>query len=216
MNIKIKLSELGPMMWFVGEPKDPNLIRLSQEEPGPLLVDFDSLGQKEAKKVVVGLRDGTIAADIEFEKLKDFYHKKFLPQAPTKDLPVEQDPTYDAREQKLMLARKKDEDMRKRCGYLIQKGIRAIKAALAKETDMRVLKICLTLETDKKENKQRQSVIDFLKEKMVKIQEERLQEAMEAASQQPSFDPQRPYAKLDIKVEETDQEIVAFANVDVE
>lgn len=213
MKVSVKLSENGPMMFFIGEPKDPALITLSIEQPGPIDINLDLLGQKEAKHLVVGVRDGNILADKPFDDLKKFYYEKFVPakKSAESEIPAEKDPTSDIRAEKHKEIRNKEMAIYQRCAYLMQKGIRAIKAALKGEKDMRVLKICQTLELQRGEKKSRQSVLDFLAREMRRIQESNLKEAMENASKQVFFDPKRPYDKIEYSVSEEEQEIIALA-----
>jgi len=65
----IKLAKQGPSMWFLGEP-DQILANLNFLNPGPIVIDFIKLDQKNQLALIQDLEKGVIESETSIEELK--------------------------------------------------------------------------------------------------------------------------------------------------
>ena len=170
--MQIKLSEFGPSMWFLGEPRRL-IVSLNFMSPGPVEVDFASLSQPDQNKLLTAIRQGIIESDIPFCELHAAYIKAMeIPGAPSSVETVQVDPRVayaqevQAQRNALQAERaKKEAKLLERCKFLNGLTIRAFKAALKGDQDIQFLRTLLTME---EAGEKRHGIINFLQEKIAR------------------------------------------------
>ena len=141
--MQISLSEKATM-WFLGTPKNIK-INLNFQDKGPEEVDFERLDLDEQKHILLSLQRGTITTDSPFQDLHSIYKKKQIKDAPP---PVVQEylnkKKGDRRQEKLLKVKvdveKRLAAIQKRCKWLAKQTMRAIKAELGEEKDVKMLR----------------------------------------------------------------------------
>lgn len=214
--MQIKLSQLGPPMWYLGEPKNIR-VSLTFSKPGPVEIDFASFTKEEQVKVLVGIRDGQLESDVTFQELYHQWanHQPAVPPEP--DNPYIEPIQARLNEARLKLEasrREKEDKGKQRCLYLLAKSVRAIKAAITSITDRQLIHMMLLTE---KAGKARKGVTAALEKKMrqliVKEQMSVAKKVSKATKAQLKQDPAKETIVFDVV--ESEQETVVLTPEDL-
>jgi hypothetical protein len=209
MKVNISIAEKGPPMWFIGVK--PNIkVALTFMEPGPVEIDLDTLTQEEATHILLGVSEGKLESSVLYKDLYTYYINRFATsKEPSLQQPVTQT-TSSSIVNKTAFEQKKTEDevIIKKCQSLAKQSVRVVKSTLSRETNFRMIKLMQKIE---QENQNRRSVIDFLNEKIERVNKQVISEVERAATTPTVIDPYQPYDKINFEVEEAiEQEKTVF------
>lgn len=210
--MQIKLTEEGPPMWFLGKPREIK-ISLTFAEPGPVDVDFEKLETEEQKQILVGLRDRKLEASESFQDLYSVYSKGVVKATPSKEVKeyLHQAKMEKEKDRKFKFEaerEKKEEIFNERVEFLASKSVKAIKAALDKETDLRLLRKLRDVELSKK--KPRVSVKEYLQDK-IKVLQAKVAQGIGGTPEKPGlFNPGKKET-MNYDVVESEQEVIHFS-----
>lgn len=179
--MKIKLSEFGPTMWFLGEPKKL-VLSLTFKNPGPVDIEFAQLNSVDQNKLLKAIRTGIIESDVSFHELSEKWVKGDKSQSSeTKETGsidlVETNSTICKTDQRLVWAQQIEEkrnilqaqktqeevSILERCKYLMGLTVRGLKTTLKQEKNIKVLRTLLKLEES---HKARKLVLETIREKI--------------------------------------------------
>jgi len=170
MIINLTLTEEGPPFWFLGDPKNL-LVSLTYQDPGPASVDFSQLTQLECRKICMDIQRGKLECDIPFNKLAAEYDKFFRRDPTTTPEAGSARKKRTGVDKALKIAgvrEKQEEKFQKRCKMIAKQSIRALRAALKDEKDMRLLRKVRDLELEKRSP--RPTVLDLIELQVQKLQ----------------------------------------------
>lgn len=170
--MQITLTEIGPPIWFLGEPKNI-LISLSFAKPGPVDVDFESLDKNNQVRLLKAIQNGYIESDISFQELYQIHTKSQLPGAPPKqvkpqDVERPKDPLKEQRDKLEAERKEKEEKFQDKCQRALSGSTEAVKGFLLGEDDPRFFRTLLSME---KVGKARKGVIKLLTERIKRVED---------------------------------------------
>ncbi len=141
MLIKLSLNSNNPnvFMWFL----ENATVHLTDENPGPVEIDFEGLNKDSQKAVVMGIRTGHVICSEPVEKLYNLY----MGQPITIPPPVIKPQVIDT------------SNMEK----LLKKSVSAIKKYAGLSIDIRDLRLMLELE---KANKNREEIVSSVEKRI--------------------------------------------------
>jgi hypothetical protein len=167
--MQIRLSSRGPVMWFLGDPRNL-IVALNIQNPSAE-VDFDKLKDGEQKKILNSLRLNQIECSESYESLHARWARNDIPDVPEEDkndylLQIE---LAKKMEEKRMAAEERkiqaEQEALKRCKNILQKPAEKIKYSILREKDIRFLN--LLLKTEQAEQN-RSDVIEVLQNRKKK------------------------------------------------
>jgi len=223
--MKIKLSEFGPAMWFLGEPRKL-IISLTFANPGPVEVDFDKLQPVDQAKLLKSIREGVVESDVPFRTLYERWAEGNVLAGSTSTKEVAQiqpgpaDPRLvwaqqiEAKRNALQAQRDEEEaHVLERCKYLSGLTVRGLKSSLKRENDIKLLRALLKTE---EAGKGRKLVLEAIHEKIREHDHGLALEIMKLTKEQlagPGVG--IPKDKMGYTVEESDLETVTLTPEDL-
>lgn len=211
--MQIKLSNSGPAMWFLGEPKNLTAY-LNFANPGPVEIKFEDLGSIDQNKILTDLKQGIIESDISYQELYQVWikSKPAVPHFPPEDKELSKMQEVQKMRYKLETQRReKEEKFQERCYFIADKGVRAIKAVLKDEKDIRFFRELLKIE---KVGKNRKIVISLLNDK-VKQFEKNISKKIRRGSKKQSNSKILSQETIVFDVVESEQETITLTPEDL-
>lgn len=214
--MQLKLTDRGPSMWFLGEPKNL-IVSLTFVNPGPVEIDFDSLDEGQQNKILIGLRDGALESDAPFQQLYQTWAKERVTTPPPNQELQTTSPSPTQKEMSKLEAQVQQREQRfqERCDYLLTQSVRAIQVGLRNEDSIAFLQRMVQAEL---QGKRRKGLLTFLKEKIKRL----TIKAHEEISKQISRDTKRqrknlyvPEETINFNVVESEQETVILTPEDL-
>ena len=170
MIINLILADDGPPFFFLGDPKRL-ILSLTYQDPGPMPIDFEDLSLVDQKKIIIAVSREQLESDVPYPALVTEYEKLFSkdapvvpePQAPPKE-PAGAPPVVDPTEER----NQQEASFQKECQTIVKQKIKAIKANLENESDLRKLRTIRDLELQKKSP--RITVVNYINLELRKLQ----------------------------------------------
>lgn len=222
MKVQLKLADDGPPFWFLGEPRDIR-VSLTMTDPGPIEVDFDALADVERTKIMADLQRGIVESDVPFPTLHEVCLRLQAPPPPSVEAEAHlaQQQRYEAAQKALKQQVAKEKKVKKfneRVDYLSKLGVRAVRAALQDESDIRLLRAIREKEALKK--RPRKSLMNFIEDKIKRIQlsvVEDIEKKQNLNAKPLKLDSMDAKSKTFLSdVVESEGEVVQFSNEDLE
>lgn len=177
--MQITLTDLGPPIWFLGEPKNL-IVSLNFANPGPVELDFTKLERVHQQRVLLALQNGYLESDIPFQEIYECYTKS-APPAPKMVAPDEiasapvantvAATTKLLADQRLQIEaerQEKEEKIKEKCLLKLKGSVVAAVSNLVGEEDPRYLRMLISYE---QQGKNRKMVIRKIRERIKRIED---------------------------------------------
>lgn len=205
--MKIWLSEDGPPMWFLGEPRKL-IASLNMQNPGPIELDFDNLGLLDQMRVLTAMKNGAITGDPAFEVLYAEWSKK------NKSTPKSSDTTatdqakavVDSRLRVEVARTEKETKFQERVTWALGQSIKGLKNIIQNCDDLRFLREVLKAE---QVGKGRKTVIRWIRERLTRFERVIANEAIKIVPD--ARDPYQPKETIPYSVVESEQETIVLS-----
>lgn len=141
-------------LWFVPDSS----IHLTDENPGPVIVDFATLSKENQKLIILGMRNKQIVTSENELNLVDIYNGS----KPSHTVTV-QSFTGNDEEQELQETSSSEEEIKKTCSQKLNLTPSNIKKFINSSDNIRLLRIMLELE---KETRDRSHIVKCISDKL--------------------------------------------------
>lgn len=165
--MQITLTDLGPPIWFLGDPKNL-IVSLSFANPGPVELDFGKLEKLQQQRLLSAIQNGHLESDISFQELYEEYTKSYPPQPPV--VAEDTSPAKQAMEQRLQIEaerQEKEEKLKEKCISKLKGSVAAAVSNLTGEEDVRYLRMLMSYE---QADKNRKGVIRAIRDRIKRIE----------------------------------------------
>lgn len=207
MQISLNPKQFVPM-WFLGEPKNIKL-SLTMTEPGPVEINFFDLQIEDQKRILNDLFTGVLTSDVRFDELLKAFkdRQKQVEKVVEKPAPLQEKPVTETSAKPRKPYVRVEDQIDIKAKSLVKGSFPAIRSALHQDgTDIRLIRKVYEYEQQKK--RPRKSVIDWLGEKLRKVEKD-LAVKLESVSEKQKPKPSRDIADM-YEVVDEDEEVVNF------
>lgn len=169
--MKITLSENGPSMFFIGDPKNP-VLSLNICNKGPIDIEFRALEDNYQKQILDAIKKGIITTDALFEELEYIWAtkdiKKLEAKQEIKDY-LERNKQIQATQAIVRQQRefeKREKEIREKIKFALTCSFNAIRNSLKDEKDMRIIRIYREME---QKGRNREHIVGFFNRKLAQL-----------------------------------------------